>query len=65
MLSDLTDEIGGGRRRDNLLNVNNDQQSSVGPEGNVSHQVLLCFVFLFKKLFVLASFYFSPEMADI
>ena len=42
-----TDETEGGRRRDNQLNVNNDQQSGVGPEGDVSHLVLLCFVLCF------------------
>ena len=65
LLRSLT--LGSEQARDNLLNVNNNQQSSAGPEGNVSHLVLLCFVFffLFKKLFVPACFYFSPEMADI
>ena len=69
-----TDKIEGGRQRDNQLNVNNDQQSGVGLEGNVTHLVLLCFVLFFffflffffqKKLFVPADFYFPFEMADI
>ena len=42
-----TNETEGGRQRDNQLNVNNDHQSSAGPEGDVSHLVLPCFLFLF------------------